>query len=65
MDTSGGGGGRGGGFDGDFRTYERAPSYDVSADGRFVTTTSDAAPSISVLLNWPEALRHRSDPRGQ
>ncbi len=49
-------------FDGDFRTYERPPSYDVSADGRFVTTTSDAAPSISVLLNWPEALRPRSDP---
>ena len=48
-------------FDGDFRVHERPPSYDVDADGRFVTTRSDAAPSISVLLNWPEALRSRGD----
>ena len=46
-------------FDGDFRTYERPPSYDVAADGSFVTTRSVADPSISVLLNWPEALRSR------
>ena len=30
-------------------------------DGRFVTTTTEAFPSISVLLNWPEALRSRGD----
>ncbi len=48
-------------FDGDFRIHERPPSYDVDADGRFVTTRSDAAPSISVLLNWPEALRSPGD----
>ncbi len=48
-------------FDGDLRIYERPPSYDVAEDGRFVTTRSDNAPSISVLLNWPEALRSRSD----
>ena len=48
-------------FEGDFRIYERPPSYDVAADGRFVTTRSDGDPSISVLLNWPEALRFRSD----
>ena len=48
-------------FDGDFRIYERPPSYDVTADGRFVTTRSDTDPSISVLLNWPEALRSRSN----
>ena len=46
-------------FDGDFRTYERPPSYDVAADGRFVTTRSESAPSISVLLNWPETLFSR------
>ena len=50
-------------FDGDFRTYERPPSYDVAADGSFVTTRSAADPSISVLLNWPDALRSRSDGR--
>ena len=50
-------------FDGDFRIHERPPSYDVDADGRFVTTRADASPSISVLLNWPEALRSRSDGR--
>ena len=44
-------------FDGGFRTYERPPSYDVAADGSFVTTSSVGDPSISVLLNWPEALR--------
>ena len=48
-------------FDGDFRIYERSPTYDIAEDGRFVTTRSDNAPSISVLLNWPEALRSRSD----
>ena len=48
-------------FAGDFRIYERPPSYDVDADGRFVTTRSDADPSISVLLNWPAALRSRRD----
>ena len=48
-------------FDDDFRIYERPPSYDVTADGRFVTTRSDTDPSISVLLNWPEALRSRSN----
>ena len=48
-------------FDGDLRIYERPPSYDVAEDGRFVTTRSDNAPSISVLLNWPEALLSRSD----
>ena len=47
-------------FDGDFRTYERPPSYDVAAGGRFVTTTSESAPSISILLNWPETLSSRS-----
>ena len=50
-------------FDGDFRTYERPPSYDVAADGSFVTTRSESAPSISVLLNWPETLRSRGDGR--
>ena len=50
-------------FDGDFRTYERPPSYDVAADGSFVTTRSEGAPSISVLLNWPETLRSRGDGR--
>ena len=50
-------------FDGDFRTYERPPSYDVATGGSFVTTRSGADPSISVLLNWPEALRTRSDGR--
>ena len=33
-------------FDSDFRIYERPPSYDVTEDGRFVTTRSDNAPSI-------------------
>ena len=50
-------------FDGDFRAYERPPSYDVASDGRFVTTRSRGVPSISVLLNWPETLRPRSDGR--
>ena len=50
-------------FDGDFPTYERPPSYDVATGGSFVTTRSGADPSISVLLNWPEALRARSDGR--
>ncbi len=43
-------------FHGDFQTYERPPSYDVAADGRFVATRSDTNPSISVLLNWPAAI---------
>ena len=46
-------------FEGDFRTYARPPSYDVAADGRFVTTRSESAPSISVLLNWPATLFSR------
>ena len=50
-------------FDGDFRAYERPPSYDVASDGRFVTTRSRGMPSISVLLNWPETFRPRSDGR--
>ena len=50
-------------FDGDFRTYERPPSYDGAVDGSFVTTRSESAPSISVLLNWPETLRSRGDGR--
>ena len=50
-------------FEGDFRPYERPPSYDVAADGSFVTTRPGSAPSISVLLNWPETLRSRSDAR--
>ena len=50
-------------FDGDFRIYERPPSYDVAADGRFVTTRSGTDPSISVLLNWPAAFGSvRDDP---
>ena len=48
-------------FGGDFRTFERPPSYDVAADGRFVTTRSESPPSISVLLNWPETFSSRSD----
>ena len=50
-------------FDGGFQAYQRPPSYDVAADGSFVTTRSGVDPSISVLLNWPEALRSRSDGR--
>ena len=44
-------------------TYERPASYDLPADGSFVTTMSESAPSISVLLNWPETFRSRGDGR--
>ncbi len=40
-----------------FRIYQQPPSYDVSADGRFVTLRSEAVPTISVLLNWPGLFR--------
>ena len=36
---------------------QQPPSYDVTADGRFVTLRSDAVPAISVLLNWPGLFR--------
>lgn len=48
-------------FEGDFRQFLQPPSYDVSADGRFVTIHSDATPPISVLLNWPGLLRPPGD----
>ena len=35
------------------------PSYDVAADGRFVTIGADAIPAVSVILDWPELLRSR------
>ncbi len=38
----------------------QAPSYDVTPDGRFVTTDWDANAPISVILNWPELLGARS-----
>jgi len=43
-----------------FRIYRQPPSYDVSADGRFVTPRSEAVPAISVLLNWPGLFRPAS-----
>ena len=48
-------------FEGDFRQFLQPPSYDVSADGRFVTIHSDATPPVSVLLNWPGLLRPAGD----
>ena len=50
-------------FDGDFRTYERPPSYDCPRRWQLVTTRSESAPSISVLLNWPETFLSRGDGR--
>ena len=44
-------------FEDDFRQFQQPPSYDVAADGRFVTIRSDATPPISVLLNWPGLFR--------
>ena len=44
-------------FEDDFRQYQQPPSYDVAADGRFVTIRSDATPPISVLLNWSGLFR--------
>ena len=44
-------------FEGDFRQFLQPPSYDVAADGRFVTIRSDATPPISVLLHWPGLFR--------
>ena len=48
-------------IEGDFRQFQQPPSYDVSADGRFVTVHSDATPPISVLLNWPGLFRPAGD----
>ena len=44
-------------FEDDFRQFQQPPSYDVAADGRFVTIRSDATPPISVLLNWSGLFR--------
>ncbi len=44
-------------FEDDSRQFQQPPSYDVAADGRFVTIRSDATPPISVLLNWPGLFR--------
>ena len=44
-------------FEDDFRHFQQPPSYDVAADGRFVTIRSEATPPISVLLNWPGLFR--------
>ena len=44
-------------FEDDFRQFQQPPSYDVAADGRFVTIRSEATPPISVLLNWPGLFR--------
>ena len=57
-------------FDGDFRIYERPPSYDVTADGRFVTTRSDTDPSISFWCWFARTGRtrtfsRRAAPRGR
>ena len=48
-------------FEGGFRQFQQPPSYDVAADGRFVTIRSDATPPISVLLNWPGLFRSAGD----
>ena len=43
-------------FDSDHRAYQQPPSYDVAADGRFVTIRSEEAP-MSVVVNWPDPQR--------
>ena len=48
-------------FEDDFRQFQQPPSYDVAADGRFVTIRSDAIPPISVLLNWSGLFRAVGD----
>ena len=48
-------------FEDDFRQFQQPPSYDVAADGRFVTIRSDATPPISVLLNWSGLFRAGGD----
>ena len=46
-------------FDGHIPIGGQPPSYDVAADGRFVTTGAGAIPPVSVILDWPEMLRAR------
>ena len=46
-------------FDGRIPIGGQPPSYDVAADGRFVTTGAGAIPPVSVILDWPEMLRAR------
>ena len=47
-------------FDGHIPIGGQPPSYDVAADGRFVTTGAGAIPPVSVILDWPEMLRARA-----
>ncbi len=46
-------------FEGEYTNQQQPPSYDVTADGRFVTIRSDADTPISVFLNWPGLFRPR------
>ena len=42
---------------------DQPPSYDVTADGRFVMLKGDSSAQtpISIILNWQERLRARAD----